>query len=70
MGPRFFLEPGVLFFMEDSDGKPAQPGAAAPRPPEKPWSRGLLYAWAATAYAGIALVGGLLLYFFYVLLFG
>ena len=55
--------------MEDSDGKPAQPGAAAPRPPEKPWSRGLLYAWAATAYASIALVGGLLLYFFYVLFF-
>ena len=37
---------------------------------EKPWGRGLLYAWAATTYASIALVGGLLLYFFYVLFFG
>lgn len=56
--------------MKNSDEKTALPDNTGLHPHEKPWSRGLITAWALTAYTSIALVGGLLLYFFYVLFFG
>jgi hypothetical protein len=40
-------------------------------PPEaKPWSRALVTVWTVTYFFCIALIGGMLLYFAYVLVFG
>jgi len=61
---------GLFLLMKNPDEKAAHSDNTGLHPHEKPWSRGLVTAWALTAYASIALVGGLLLYFFYILLFG